>query len=448
MDGKARTDSWRYQMTVLDTAREVLEGEPVCEWCLGRCFADTGSGISTAERGHALHVACAMEADEAYEPIDPTDCWVCGGIDVDYEAWAQRAADALAGLEFETFQLGTRPPNGILENDRTLRRDAGLPDNAGRTFNAEVNREVADRLTRLIDASKSADRPDVVPVLDFVDDTVTVRITPVYLYGRYRKLESGMSQRVRRCSRCDGTGSVERNGASWTCESCDGTGRRPSVEELVAWRIRDLMDAADVSFHTAGREADDVLVLGTGRPFAFEVKEPRRRLFTPAELETAIIDAAGGTVDVDEISFAIADVIGHVTQQAFRQRFRVTTAFADPIDEDAFRGAVSTLESTPIRRHLRLEELAEDRRPHETVRTLRDVSGERLDEYTASIAFDIESGLDPASIATGNDGRTEPNLVELLETDVEVTEVAIVSVRSRDGRFGTSSHLVAPPRPR
>jgi len=114
-------------MTVLDTAREVLKGEPVCEWCLGRCFADTGSGISTAERGHALRVACAMEADEAYEPIAPTNCWVCGGIDVDYEAWAQRAADALAGLEFETFQLGTRPPNGILENDRALRRDAGLP---------------------------------------------------------------------------------------------------------------------------------------------------------------------------------------------------------------------------------------------------------------------------------------------------------------------------------
>jgi tRNA pseudouridine synthase 10 len=198
-------------MTVLDTAREVLKGEPVCEWCLGRCFADTGSGILTAERGHALRVACAMEADEAYEPIDPTGCWVCGGIDVNYEAWAQRAADALAGLEFETFQLGTHPLNGTLENDRTLRRDAGLPENAGRTFNAEVNCEVADRLTRLVGASKSADRPDVVPVLDLVDETVAVRINPVFLYGRYRKLEPGMSQRVRQCVHCDGAGTVERN---------------------------------------------------------------------------------------------------------------------------------------------------------------------------------------------------------------------------------------------
>jgi|AntDeeMinimDraft_5_1070356.scaffolds.fasta_scaffold02145_5 tRNA pseudouridine synthase 10 len=433
-------------MTVLDTAREVLKGEPVCEWCLGRCFADTGSGISTAERGHALRVACAMEADEAYEPIAPTNCWVCGGIDVDYEAWAQRAADALAGLEFETFQLGTRPPNGILENDRALRRDAGLPENAGRTFNAEVNREVANRLTRLVGASKSAERPDVVLVLDFVDDTVTIRINPVYLYGRYRKLESGVSQRVRHCSHCDGTGMAERNGTSRSCKFCDGTGRRPSVEELVAWRIRDLMDAANVSFHAAGREADDVLVLGTGRPFALEVKEPHRRLFTPAELEAAIIDGAGGTVDIGEISFATADVIGHVTQQAFRQRFQVTMAFADPIDENAFRGAVSTLESTPIRHPLRLKELAEGRRPHETVRSLQNVSGERLDEYTAFLAFEIEPGLDPASIATGDGGWTEPNVAELLETDVEVTKVAIVSVRSRDGQFGTSPYLLDRPR--
>lgn len=433
-------------MTVVDTTRAAIEGGPVCEWCLGRCFADRGSGVSTVERGHALRVACAVEADEPYERIDPADCRVCGGIDIDYDAWAEHVADALEGLAFETFQLGTHPPNGIIEADRALRREAGLPENAGRTFNAEVNREVADRLARLIDATSTDDRPDVVPVIDFVEDAVAVRINPAYLYGRYRKFETGVSQRVRRCVHCDGTGTIERDGESRSCERCRGTGRRTSVEELLAWRVRDRMDADDVSFHAAGREADDVLVLGTGRPFALKVETPRDRRVAPAELGTAVTDAAGGTIDVDDLSFATGDVVEDVTQRAFRQRYRVTVTFADPVDEGTFRDAVSTLENRSIRRHARLAEPNEDRRPREVVRSLRDVSGDRSDEYTASIAFEIESGLDPTSIATGDGDRTEPNLAALLGTDVRVTEVAVVAVRGTDGRFGASAHLLDYPR--
>ncbi|MGM0590948.1 MAG: tRNA pseudouridine(54/55) synthase Pus10 [Halobacteriota archaeon] len=423
-------------MTVLTDARALLDTGAVCDTCLGRCFGDQGSGLSVAERGHALRVACAVADDEPYHPVAPTDCWVCdGATTVDFDEWADRAAAALSDLEFESFQVGTRPPETVAKNERTLRTEAGLPENAGVTFNAVVNREVGDRLERRIGASRDTDRPDVVVVLDLVATDVEVRITPRYVYGRYRKLVAGVAQRVRKCPECGGTETQSLDDGDRVCETCDGSGRLPSVEEIVAWSVRDALDAAEVVFHTAGREADDVLVLGTGRPFVVEVKEPRRRVTEATDLRPEIEAAAADRVAVDELTLVDSDAIGRVSGLPFRQRYRVTVTTRDPIPAGGLRDAVTRLAETTIRRHVRMEELREGRRPTEVVRKLQNVDGEWIADWRSAVEFEVAAGIDPESVVTGEDGRTEPSLSELLKTDLDVTEVAIVAVEARDGSF-------------
>lgn len=430
-------------MTVLDDARAVLGTGPVCDFCLGRCFADRSSGLNVEERGHALRVTCAIAADEPFAPVKPADCWVCSGASiVDVDAWTEQVSDALADVEFETFQIGTRPPERVVENERLLRQRAGLAPNSGVTFNAVVNREVGERLARLTGATVDRERPDVVPVLDMVDGGVEVRINPVYLYGRYRKLEPGVSQRVRRCPVCEGTGTVAVDDATRSCDNCGGSGRLPSVEELIAWPVSEAMAASEVTFHTAGREGTDVLMLGTGRPFVLEIKEPRRRGTAAAELAAAVNEAADGAVTVDDVTPVTSTMVSHIGQQPFRQRYRLTVTFADPVPEATFQEAVDNLDGSTVRRHLRIEELAEGRRPHEVVRTLTTVTGDWLDDRTATVAFEVEAGIEPESIATGADGGTEPSLSTLVGTDVDVTEVAIVEVEGREQPFdATAYHL-------
>ena len=429
-------------MSLLGTVDAALGTGPVCDWCLGRCVADRGAGLTVPERGWALRVVHLMETDEPYEPVEPADCWVCdGAAAVDFDAWTGRVADALADVTFETFQIGTRPPEEIIDNDHALREEAGLPAEAGVTFNAVVNAAVGDRLEDRTGTRQESDRPDVVVVLDIVGEGVEVQLNPVYLYGRYRKLESGLVQRVRQCPDCDGTGTVEADDGTVACERCDGRGRFLSVEELVAWPIRDAMDASEVVFQTAGREGVDALMLGSGRPFVLEVTEPRQRVVDPTDIVTEIREAASGRVEVVQLKFASPDIVGFVTQNPFQQRFELTVEFTDPIAEEAFDDAVDSLDGLTIRRHLRLEDLARGQRPHKVVRQLQDVVGKWRDERTATLAFEIDPGIDPTSIATGDGGETEPSLTELLETPVDVVEVAVIAVEGREEPFDDPTSL-------
>jgi len=96
-------------MGTVDTAREALATGPLCDSCLGRLVADRSFGLSNAERGHALRVTLALEADDPFEEPE-ADCWVCEGECARHEWWAGNAAAALRGYEFDTYQVGTRVP--------------------------------------------------------------------------------------------------------------------------------------------------------------------------------------------------------------------------------------------------------------------------------------------------------------------------------------------------
>ena len=73
----------------------------------------------------------------------------------------------------------------------------------------------------------------------------------------------------------------------WFCRICRGKGCRKcnytgtlyeqSIEELIAKYFLEETKASDESFHGAGREDIDVRMLGNGRPFVLEVKDPAKR---------------------------------------------------------------------------------------------------------------------------------------------------------------------------
>ena len=95
----------------------------------------------------------------------------------------------------------------------------------------------------------------------------------VWLESRYRKLRRGLPQTVFFCPVCKGD-RRRRHG----CAHCGGFGKltKESVQELIARRLVPAMQAKDGRFHGAGREDVDVLMLGRGRPFVFEVRGARR----------------------------------------------------------------------------------------------------------------------------------------------------------------------------
>ncbi|MFB6267352.1 MAG: tRNA pseudouridine(54/55) synthase Pus10 [Halodesulfurarchaeum sp.] len=427
-------------MTLLSDAAAVIEAGPVCAPCLGRCFADRSFGLSNRERGKALRVAVAMAEDEPYDP--PSTCWVCEGKAERFEEWAERAVEQLEGITFESYQVGTRTPPLIEENERLLREDAGLEPDAGEAFKSECNREVGKAIGRATGTEVDFDRPDVQLLVDIGADEVTTQINSAFVYGRYRKLERGIPQTKWPCQECNGTGEQ----AGEPCIHCDGTGFRypESVEQLTVPPVVEAMDGSEGTFHGAGREDIDARMLGTGRPFVIEVEEPRDRFPDQGALQADINAFANGAVEVEGIRLATYEMVERVKELAASKTYRTTVEFADPIEADELQGALSRIDGATVEQETP-QRVSHRRAAKVRERTVYDIDGELVDETHAEIEIHGEGGLYVKELVDGDAGRTEPSLAGLLETDAHVTALDVIAVEGEDEPFEDEAFFRSPP---
>ena len=417
------------EQDLLAAASGALASGQLCDHCLGRLVADRSFGLGNDERGRALRTACALDADEPFEPADGEDCWVCEGEFARLDGFAERALAAVEGYEVATYQVGTRVPPLLEENDTLLRAEAGLPEDAGEPMNREFNREVGKRVGAGIDAEVDLERPDVLLVLDLATDEIEAQVNSAFVYGRYRKLEREIPQTKWPCSDCGTTGL--RRGAE--CEACEGTGYRygTSVEQLTTPPVLEAMDGEEAVFHGAGREDVDALMLGTGRPFMIEVKQPRRRDVDTDALEGEINEFADGRVEVKGLRRATHEMVERVKQLDADKTYRATVAFDAPVEEEALRDALAELEGATV----------DQRTPHRVdqrradvvrQRTVLSVDGELTGEREATVEIRGEGGLYVKELISGDEGRTDPSLAGLLGAGAEVTALDVLSVEGEE----------------
>ena len=424
---------------LLDAARSLVATGPVCDACLGRPVADRSHGLTNAARGAALRTTLALADDEPYEAPEPADCWVCEGVCGRFDDLAERAVAAVGDAEFETYQVGTRVPPLVEENERLLREDAGLDPEAGEPLRSEVNREVGKRVGRLTGTTVDFERPDVQFLLDIDADRVEAQVNSAFVYGRYRKLERGIPQTRWPCRACDGTG---RDGPD-PCDACDGTGLtyQRSVEQLVAPVVEDVMDGVGATFHGAGREDVDARMLGPGRPFVVEVDEPRRRTVDVERLEADINAFADGAVEVEGLRLATHEMVERVKTLDAAKRYRATVAFDADVSESALADAVTELAGTTVEQYT--PERVDHRRAGLTrERVVYELEATRDGPREATVEIHGEGGLYVKELVSGDDGRTEPSLSGSLGVGAEVEALDVLAVEAEgDEAFADGAFL-------
>ncbi|WP_049923203.1 tRNA pseudouridine(54/55) synthase Pus10 [Halopiger djelfimassiliensis] len=444
----------------IEDARALLETGVVCDSCLGRPFAERSFGLTNAERGRALRTTIAIADDDPFEPVDPADCWVCEGYCGSFDAVATTIVDALEGTDFGTYQVGTRVPPLVEENERLLREDAGLEPDAGESLKREVNREVGRRVGAKTGAEVDFDRPDVLAVvdleafdpLDAIDDSVTghavdVQVNPAFVYGRYRKLERDIPQTEWPCRECGGSGVQLGDGGEEPCDYCGGSGYmyETSVEQTVRPYVVEAMDGDEGTFHGAGREDVDARMLGEGRPFVLEVKRPRKRDPDVEALEREINDAADGAVEVEGLRLATYEMVERVKEHDASKHYRADVEFADSVEEDAFGTALEELSGTTVEQET--PQRVDHRRASLTrERTVYEIDGELLEPTEAEVRLHGEGGLYVKELISSDDGRTEPSLAGLLGTEAEVTALDVTGVEGEDEPFEREPYFRDEPR--
>jgi tRNA pseudouridine synthase 10 len=458
-------------MTILEDARRVAENGPVCDACLGRCFADRSFGLTNDERGRALRITAALEDDVPYDAADganateTAECWVCEGESQRFDEYAETVAAALDGWEFDTYQVGTRTPPLLEENEALLRESADLPEDAGESFKSEFNREVGKRVGRLTGTEVDFERPDVLALLNVDPDrealsehAVEVQINSAFVYGRYRKLERDIPQTEWPCRECGGSGKqlavgdvaeqdsaareTESPGGEESCAHCGGSGYlyEESVEELTTPPVLDATDGGEALFHGAGREDVDALMLGTGRPFVIEVKRPRRRNVDVEALDEAINEFAEGKVEVTDLAPATHEMVERVKELDASKTYRMDVEFDGGVTEDALQEAVAELRSTTVEQDT--PQRVDHRRASMTrTRTVYDAEGALEDSRHAELEVHGEGGLYVKELVSSDEGRTTPSLAGLLGVGAEVTALDVVGVEGEDEAFADPEFL-------
>ena len=421
-------------MNLIDHAIKVMSEGPICDSCLGRQFAKLSTGMTNKERGSAIRTVLSMSVsaesidgdgeDDILKNTTFTDqdrCWVCNGLMDQIKIWAGRGELKLKGYDYETILVGTRVTGLISENEEILWAESGAA--WAEPLKSEMNREVGKEISEVTGKDVDFKRPDIALLLCLEDEEVTLQVNSLFIYGRYKKLIRGIPQTRWFCRECNGSG----------CDSCDGTGKRyaESVEELIVWPSLKEFEGYDASLHGAGREDIDALMLGNGRPFVLEVKEPKIRKVDIRDLKNKINEASNGKVEVLGLRYTGKDTVKSLKMIKADKVYRFKMVTDEVIEKERLNMALSNLEGvvkqkTPTRVLHRRADLQRERKVHEA--RLISIEGDNI-----ILEVGCEGGLYVKELGSGDDGRTEPSLSNLLGIDLKVSELDVIDVKIDEG---------------
>lgn len=231
----------------------------------------------------------------------------------------------------------------------------------------------------------------------------------LWLESRYRKLKRGLPQTIFYCPVCKGDRRRRRG-----CDNCEGFGKltRDSVQELIGRRLLPAMQAKTGKFHGAGREDIDVLMLGRGRPFVYEIVGARNPGVDLEELRREIEERAEGAIELQPFERVERRRVVYWKETHFDKLYRAEVAVdRAPADAnvEAVRGFVGAIvQRTPKR-------VAHRRADLERQRSLRVLSFEAIGELRYELKVLCQHGTYVKEWVSGDEERTTPSLARLLE---------------------------------
>jgi tRNA pseudouridine synthase 10 len=389
--------------------RAALDRLALCDSCLGRLVAKAGRGLVNSDRG------ALVRRELGIAPL-PADCGICHGLSARFGQFADLAIGAFEGWEHGNFLIGTKFEQEVLAAEE----GAWVETRASQTepIKAEFNREIGKLVESRTGKPAEFLRPEIVAVIDTMYESVEVQVSPMYVYGRYRKFSREIPQTRWPCRACRGKG----------CERCGQTGMMygDSVEEFVGRIALKHTGGKDHRFHGMGREDIDALMLGTGRPFVLEVKEPRTRSIDCAAVETEV-NASTDKVQVSELRPSDADEVVRVKTARPRKSYRARVAFGTPVAEENLKEVVVSLggtnisQQTPIRVMHRRSDLKRERR-------IEHIEARLLSPTEAELDITAEAGTYIKEFVHGDGGRTAPSISAKLGVVCEVRALDVLKI--------------------
>ncbi|MDL2246227.1 tRNA pseudouridine(54/55) synthase Pus10 [Methanobrevibacter sp. OttesenSCG-928-K11] len=405
---------------ILEKAQTLIDSldNEICNHCLGRKFSNVLDIDGNVKRGEAIRKELNLTT--------PNTCSVCNNIfsKID-ESLVLKVLDKIdfLNIEFETFLVGSKVPKSIIEKDESL--DESF-DFDVENIKKEINREVGKLLESSLKKEVEFEKQDIVVTVnfnDFLNDNIKVRIqiNPIFIEGKYNKFLRGIPQTKWPCSKCKGKG----------CLECDFTGKqyKESVEELISETVLEYSKGFEAKFHGAGREDIDVLMLGSGRPFVLEIKEPKIRKLDLKFLEKKINEINDKKTAYHNLKFVERKRKAEIkisSPDTFKV-YKALVTCSEEFDKDKLNN-LSKLSDinqlTPTRvLHRRADKVRS--------KQVKKINTEIVDSTTFEMIVKTDGGLYIKELISGDNGRTKPSVSDILGIDCLCKQLDVVEVSEK-----------------
>ncbi len=398
---------------ILTLAEKTVSAYHLCDSCLGRLFRQIEKGSTNKQKGTLIRNNLKQS-----KKTHAKDCWLCEGLTGETDHFVDLISDALKEYEFDTFLIGSKIDEDIVEREKELWDFISSED--FEPIKMEINREVGKILEEKLGKTVDFEKPDITVIVNTAFDVVNLQIRPLFIYGRYKKFERGIPQTKWPCRICRGKG----------CSSCNYTGKmyETSVEELISKKALKRTKGNDESFHGCGREDIDALMLGSGRPFVLEIKNPKKRTIDLAILTSEINSYTKERVEISNLRFSDRKEIARIKNAEFQKTYYIVIEGEKPIKKEKLKEVAQILQGKTIKQ-LTPTRVAHRRANKIRERKIYNCELESVEGSIARLTIETQSGTYIKELVSGDSGRTTPNISEMIGIPCKVKELDVIEIK-------------------
>jgi len=324
----------------------------------------------------------------------------------------EKAANEIKSHGWKKFAISTKiPEQWLVEEEKEW--DARL-DERCQSIKNSTNAKIVKLLYTATGKNYDPANPDGRVVFDLSSKNVSVEFEPIFIFGRYKKLEAGLSQSRWICQKCEGDG----------CFKCDWKGKYYiSVEELMGDPFKEATKSSNYALHASGREDVDV-VNTAGRSFVLELIKPKNREINLDEITKKI--NSEGRIELLTIRLVPRSFVEVVTESHFEKEYEAEVEFSKEVTgEDiakllALSGQMLN-QRTPKR-------VAHRRADLERKRKVLSVELVSHSKNKASFSILAEAGTYIKELVNGDGGRTNPSFSGILGCEAKCTNLKVTKI--------------------
>jgi len=451
-------------MNIFDKVLDIYQKYYICPYCLGRLFALLGTHTTNLERGTSLLLSMTLENHREYlsgkeervkgavyvlkilaekarfipaqkvlktegieysKGIVSNSCYLCQDIFGKLQEYVDIAKNEIKNIEFDTLLVGTSINSLIINNEDKLKSEFNLLE--AESFKNHFNREVGKRLSLQLKKPTEFNNPDLLLIysLSFTQVNIELIIRSIFIYGRYNKLIRGIPQTHWPCNKCSGRG----------CKECNFTGKQylTSVEELITPEFVSETMAISSKFHGAGREDIDVRMLGSGRPFVIELRNPKIRTIDLNKIEKRVNKGNKNKVRIQDLKYSEKKEVITLKAGAENSRkiYKATGETSEKFTKEEFEKKLEALklrienkkikQQTPIRVSHRRADKTRNKSIHR-------VEGKFIKKNLFEFTIEVQGGTYIKELIHGDEGRTAPSFAEIFNTPMVCKELDVLEI--------------------